>query len=203
VLKFKKYLEERYVNAIGTRDLDVKNQYKKQVWDLLQKSYAGIGGLKGNGFQDMETMVAKIPMWKMAVNNGTVEAVVLYKDKGGRKSVAMGCSGSPYAKKTVADMMKNELKRSYGEKSKAALGTMMKMHPWDVLEPFVQKPDAVAKIAAGDTITPLSKHKGPLPKDAQMTLSKYPQLKDYGYMRDIAGQPTFKVMIGSPGKSIR
>lgn len=202
MLTLKGFIAERFVNAIGDRDLEVKNKYKKQVWDLLQSSYAAIGGIKGNGFQDMDTMVSKIPMWKMAVNNGKVEAVILYKDKGGRKSVAMGSTGSDYARKAVANMLGAELKRSYGEKSKAALGSVMKMYPWDVIEPFLQDPNKVKQIT-GDDVTPVSKFKGPLPKDAQMTLNKYPNLKKYGYMRDIAGSQVFKVMIGTPGKSIR
>lgn len=202
MLTLKGYIAERYVNAIGTRDLNTKKQYQKQVWDLLQRSYKAIGGIKGNGFQNPDAML-KLPMWKMAVNNGKVEAVVLYKDKGGRKSVAMGCSGTPYAKKAVADIMKNELSRSYGEKSKAALGTMMKLYPWDVLEPFVQKPADVKKIAKGDPIVSLKDHRGALPDDAKMTLKKYPQLKDYGYFREIGGNMVFKVMIGTPGKTIK
>jgi hypothetical protein len=148
-------LNERYVNAIGDRDIDLKNQYKKQVWELLQSSYAKNGGLIGNGFQSMETMVQKIPMWKMVINNGTVEAVVLYKDKGGRKSVALGSTGSPYAKKAISNLFPAELQRSYGEKSKSALGALMKIVPWSVLEPYAKTPAQVKKVSK-DSITSTS-----------------------------------------------
>lgn len=201
MLTLKGYIAERFVNAIGTRDLETKKKYQKQVWDLLQYSYKAIGGIKGNGFESPDAIL-NLPMWKMVVNQGKVEAVVIYKDKGGRKSVAIGCTGSDYAKKHVANIMKAELSRSYGEKSKAALGSMMKTVPWDALEPFVQTPDTVAKMNKRDVITPVAKVKD-LPDDAKMTLNKYPHLRKYGYMRDISGTPTFKVMFGSPGKSIR
>jgi hypothetical protein len=197
VQTLKGYISERFVNAVGDKDIAIKNKYKKQVWDVLQKSYAGIGGIKGNGFQNMETMVKKIPMWKIVVNNGTVEAVVLYKDKGGRKSVAMGSTGSAYARKALSNILQAEFSRSYGEKSKAALGKVMKDTPWEVLEPFIQNP-----VGLKDVVT-LKDYKGAIPDDAVMTLKKYPQLKPYGYFRDIGGNLVFKVMIGTPGKSIR
>jgi hypothetical protein len=207
VLTLKKFiseqgLDERYVNAIGDRDIDLKNQYKKQVWDLLQSSYAKNGGLIGNGFQSMEIMVQKIPMWKMVINNGTVEAVVLYKDKGGRKSVAMGSTGSPYAKKAISNLFPAELQRSYGEKSKSALGALMKIVPWSVLEPYAKTPAQVQKVSK-DTITSLKDFKGTLPDDAKATLTKFPVLQPYGYFREIGGKLSFKVMIGTPGKTIK
>ena len=195
-------LDERYVNAIGDRDIDLKNQYKKQVWDLLQSSYAKNGGLMGSGFQSMEIMVQKIPMWKMVINNGTVEAVVLYKDKGGRKSVAMGSTGSPYAKKAISNLFPAELQRSYGEKSKSALGALMKIVPWSVLEPYAKTPAQVKKVSK-DTITSLKDFKGTLPDDAKATLTKFPVLQPYGYFREIGGKLSFKVMIGTPGKTIK
>jgi hypothetical protein len=207
VLTLKKFiseqcLDERYVNAIGDRDIDLKNQYKKQVWDLLQSSYAKNGGLMGGGFQSMEIMVQKIPMWKMVINNGTVEAVVMYKDKGGRKSVAMGSTGSPYAKKAISNLFPAELQRSYGEKSKSALGALMKIVPWSVLEPYAKTPAQVQKVSK-DTITSLKDFKGTLPDDAKATLTKFPVLQPYGYFREIGGKLSFKVMIGTPGKTIK
>ena len=195
-------LDERYVNAIGDRDIDLKNQYKKQVWDLLQSSYAKNGGLIGSGFQSMEIMVQKIPMWKMVINNGTVEAVVLYKDKGGRKSVAMGSTGSPYAKKAISNLFPAELQRSYGEKSKSALGALMKIVPWSVLEPYAKTPAQVKKVSK-HSITSLKDFKGTLPDDAKATLTKFPVLQPYGYFREIGGKLSFKVMIGTPGKTIK
>lgn len=194
-------ITEAYVNLLP-QDTEKKRKYAQQVWDVLQKSYAAIGGIKGNGFANPEDML-KIPMWKLGVRDGKVRAVVMYKDKGGRKSVAVGTDGSEEGAWFINDMFKNELSRSYGEKSKAALGKMMKMFPFDVLEEFLVSPDRVAEMTPDDQIIPIADvAKDDWPTDAKMTISKYPQLVDYGYLRDIGGNMVFKVMLGSPGKNI-
>ena len=205
--KFKSFINERFINAVGDRDVELKTQYGKQVFDLLQKSYASIGGLKSSGFENVDAMIKNIPMWKMIINKGTVEAVILYKDKGGRKSVAMGSTGSDYAKKHLKGVLAKDITRSYGEKSKSALGALMKTVPWKVLEPYVQRADAVAKLAAPDSVMTIKDYQKnvsrDLPSDAVKTLEKYPELKPYGYFRELGDTYIFKVMIGSPGKTIR
>lgn len=197
-------INEKYINAIGTseKSLAIKQQYLTQVWDLLQKSYAAIGGIKGNGFQTPEDMLT-LPMWKMGVRGGKVHAVIIYKDKGGRKSVAIGTDGSVEGAWFVSDIFKNEMARSYGEKSKAALGSVMKQLPFDVLKNFIIPPDRVAEMFPNDGVVAVSEVKPEdWPTDAKMTLTKFPALIDFGYLRDLNGTMTFKVMIGSPGKSI-
>jgi len=146
-------ITERYVNLLPD-DVDKKRKYMQQVWDVLQKSYAPIGGIKGGVFESPEDML-KIPMWKLGVRDGRVRAVVMYKDKGGRKSVAVGTDGSDEGKWFIDDIYKNELERSYGEKSKAALGKMMKTFPWEVLEPYVVSPDRVAEMNPQDYVIPI------------------------------------------------
>jgi hypothetical protein len=200
---FREYIEERYVNAIGDRDVDKKEKYKQQVWDILQTSYAPIGGIKGDGFKSPDDMVQNIPFWKMVVKDGVVHVVVMYKDKGGRKSVAVGTNGSHYAKKELQNIFRKDIERAYGEKSKSALGAMLKTIPWEVLQHFMKTPKEVQKILKDDEIIPLKKYKGKLPPDAEQTLARYPHLKDYAYFRKISGDELiFKVMIGTPGKTI-
>jgi hypothetical protein len=198
-------IQETYINAVGNDDknLAIKNKYKDQVWDILQKSYASIGGIRGSGFSSPEEMVDQIPMWKIGVRGNTVHTAILYKDGSGRKSVAMGSDGSIEAQWFVDDIVKYEMRRSYGEKSKAALGKVMKTIPWDILQNYVISPDRVEEMLPDDYVIPIfSVADEDLPTDAVVTLSRYPHLKDYGYIRDIGGIMTFKVMIGSPGKSI-
>lgn len=195
-------ITERYANLF-IRDREQRERYKDQVWAILQKSYAAIGGIKGKGFSSPDDMM-NLPMWKLGVRDGQVNAVIMYKDKSGRKSVAMGTDGSEAGQWFITDMLKNELSRSYGEKSKAALGKVMKMMPFDVIEKFLVSPDRVAEMQPNDSVLPIkSVRKEDWPSDARMTLDKYPQLIDYGYLRDIGGEMVFKVMLGSPGKSIQ
>ena len=195
-------ITESYVNLF-VDDAEKRRKYVDQVWNILQKSYAAIGGIKGVGFESPEAML-QLPMWKLGIRDGRVRAVVIYKDRGGRKSVAVGTDGSDEGKWFVTDIYKNELERSYGEKSKAALGKMMKMFPFDVIEPFLVSPDRVAQMSPDDRIIPIKQvRRNDWPADAVMTLDKYPQLVDYGYLRDLGGNMVFKVMLGSPGKSIK
>lgn len=89
-MKFVEFLQgelnERFINALPNDD-DIKQKFADQVWDVLQYSYRELGGLKGSGFNSKEDMIKNIPFWKMVTKNGVVHAVVMYKDRGGRKSV--------------------------------------------------------------------------------------------------------------------
>jgi hypothetical protein len=204
---FKQYtaLAEHFVNAIGTDDknLVIKRKYADQVWEILQSSYRDIDGIKGSGFRDKEDMIQNIPMWKIITNDGKVHAVAMYKDKGGRKFIAVGSDGSDYAKKHLTSVIQNELSRSYGEKSKAALGFMMKTVPWPVLEPFLIPASEISK-KLGDAVTIVSNMKfGDLPTDGKQTLTKFPKLIKYAYLREIGGTMSFKIAMGTIGKTIK
>lgn len=196
-------LEERFVNALP-KDEELKDKYKNEVWNILQKSYKAIGGIKGSGFGSPDDM-KKLPMWKMARKNGKIVAVVIYKDKNGRKVVASGTDGSMKGKKAIINMMSAGIRRSYGEKSKASLGLAMKLYPWDVLEPFLKTPEQASKILGDKVISASSVPFKDLPADGQQTLKKYPQLLKYAYMRELGatGNMAFKVMMGTPNLTIR
>lgn len=205
-MKINQIISEGFVNAVGFDDKaqSIKEKYKDVVWAMLQRSYAAIGGIKGTGFGSPDEMVAKIPFWKIATQDGKPVAVIMYKDKGGRKSVATGTDGSPAATKYIDDIFRNEITRAYGEKSKAALGKMLKLIPWDILEKYVVDPDRVAAMQPQARVIPLADvRKEDWPPDAALTISKHPYLLHYGYLRDLGGQLTFKIMLGSPGKPIK
>lgn len=195
-------ITESFVNLIGFNDeiLHKKKKYAEDVYNLLQSSYASIGGMKGNGFTSPEDMVKSIPFWKIATYDGIPKAVIMYKDKNGRKAVAVGSDGSEIAAKFVNDIYSNEISRAYGEKSKSSLGKLMKTIPWPVLEPFMYSPENAGNVIGKD-VTSVN-DVDDLPDDAVFTLQKYPQLQQYGYLRNINGTPTFKIMVGSHGKSI-
>lgn len=199
-------INERYINAVGFTDQaqSIKMKYRDAVWDILQKSYASIGGIKGAGFESPDDMVKSIPMWKIATRGGQVRAVIMYKDKSGRKSVAVGTDGSSEGAAFIDGMFRNEISRSYGEKSKAALGKMLKLIPWPVLKNYIVSPERVAEMMPEDRIIPLvGVDPKEWPADAAMTLERFPHLKPYGYLRDIGGDLVFKVMLGTPGQHIR
>ena len=93
-------LQEGFTNLLPHHG-ELKRKHVDAVWDMLQHSYAKIGGIHGSGFSSKEDMIAKIPMWKIGKTGGRVNSVVLYKDKEGRKSVAAGTDGSVTPSGTV------------------------------------------------------------------------------------------------------
>jgi hypothetical protein len=198
---YENILNEGFTNAVGN-DIKTKELWVDEVWDMLQKTYKKIGGIKGSGFSSKEDMIKNIPMWKMATNNGKLVAVVMYKDKGGRKAIAGATDGSRDGLKKYKEVVSEDIKRAFGEKSKAALSTTMKIIPWETLQNFTLTPDAASK-AMKKKVTPIKDYKGELPSDAKLTLNRYPQLKDYGYIREIGGVDTFKVAFGTPGLEIK
>lgn len=198
---YKNTLTEGFTNALP-HDITTKERWVDDVWNMLQTTYKSIGGIKGSGFSSKEDMIKNIPMWKMSTLKGKLVAVVMYKDKGGRKAVAAGTDGSRAGILKYKEMVKSEFERSFGEKSKAALNATMKMIPWERLENFTLTPAAAAK-ALGKKVTAIKDYKGEIPEDGKLSLEKYPQLKEYAYIRQIAGTDTFKVAFGTPGLEIK
>lgn len=201
--KFREYIFEGFENYLGS-DRESKIKYKEQVWSVLQYSYADIGGIKGSGFESSDSMVDSIPFWKVYIKSGRVHAVALYKDKNGRKLVAIGALNTPEAKKGITEIVKNEIFRSFGETSGKALGFQLKTIPWTVLSAFLIKPDEVQRLLPRDEIIPLKD----IPEkdwddDAKFAVKKNRALIDYGYMREIGGELHFKIMSGTSGKTIR
>ena len=107
-------LLETYLNIFSSVE---KKKYVDDVWDILQKSYQSIGGIKGNGFENKETFISKLPFWKLLRKDGTIVAAIIYRDKEGRKIVAVATDGSKEGKAGLIKMFKEELelKRSYFE----------------------------------------------------------------------------------------
>jgi len=92
-------------------DEEKKAHYAEKIHAMLVASYAGSGGLKGGGTQTPEQLIHEIPMWKIFRRGTDIKAVVLYKDKGGRKIVAGGTDGTPAGIKGLAQMMKDDALR--------------------------------------------------------------------------------------------
>jgi hypothetical protein len=98
-MKLSKILEnillERYVNLISKED---KLKYVDEVWELMQKAYASIGGFKSA--VNKEDLVNDSFLWKLVRKNNRIVAAVLYKDRLGRKSFAGAAEQGPDGKAT-------------------------------------------------------------------------------------------------------
>jgi hypothetical protein len=185
-------LNERFINAL---DIETKKLYADEVWDILQKSYASIGGIKGSGFDSKEDMIQNIPFWKLVKKDGKIVAVSLYKDKNGRKRVASGTDGTEIGKKAFADISREDLQqeRAYAEVSGRSLSFVKKKFSGD-LKKYLVKPEDAEKILGDKLIYPVT-----LPNPE---LELHPEFKDYFYQRDINGHFHTKLMIGTSGKKI-
>lgn len=202
MISFRDYLSENYKNFIGTPSIPQREKWADQAWEVLQKSYAPIGGIKGSGFENKEAMIKDIPFWKLYVKNDKVVAAAFYKDKGGRKSVAIATDGSDLGRKIVGEIFKASLGVSYGEKSGPALATMMKNVPWDELKNFMMTPEQVKKIT-GENAIPVTKYGVEnLDTKDRFTHDKFPQLKPYFYVRELGGGMHLKVSMGTPNLPI-
>jgi hypothetical protein len=170
---FKTFLTERYVNAFHA---DEKRKYMQQVWDILVDSYAYIGGLKGHEFKSPETML-QVPFWKLAVKDGKVLVVGMYKDHNGRKSIAFGTNGSSEGKILAKKMIEEDFSRSYIEIS-GAIEAFVEKHMPELFKQYRVPASEVAAIINKE-ITPVDK---------------------YHYKRKIGGVECTKILVGTPGK---
>jgi len=193
VNSFKLYIAERYVNLIGQDES--KQKYAKEVYELIQKSYAPIGGNKGAGFESPERMIEKIPFWKLVRKGNKIVAGALYKDKGGRKRVAVFSDGTDQGKIEVGKIYKEEFSRAYFEVSDSALGFMVKLLGVDFIKKYSKSHDEVKKLIGDDIVTDV-------PAD-DPHLTRLPQLKKYFYRRKLGSAVKTKILLGTTGKTIQ
>jgi hypothetical protein len=103
-MKIRELLTEKIINLTSTED---KLKWVDQVWDILQKSYAPIGG-----FYTAETpqeLIDRFFRWKLVVRDGNVTAVKIEKDQSGRKTTGLGTDGSIQGKNDIRMLMKSDV----------------------------------------------------------------------------------------------
>lgn len=194
--KLKDFLAERFVNLFDNENDRLKREtYAEVIFDMINKAYESQGGIKGNGFKSHEDMIKNIPFWKIGIRDTKVVCVALYKDKNGRKRVAIASNGTPEGKKTLADIIINDLKqaRSYMEISGKSLIFLKKQI--DITKYIIPYDKAIEILKDnGDNA------KKPLSTDPEV--KAHPELKDYFYTRKINNELHTKIMLGTIGKNI-
>lgn len=194
--EFAKTINESFVNILPDEH-EKRTKHIPELFSMVHKSYAKIGGIKGEGFASHEDMHKNIPMIKFNRQGSKINAAAFYKDSGGRKRVAIATNGTPEGKTALGKIMKNDLtqNRSYGETSGQSLAFLHKhMHPEDIKE-FAIHPDVVKKAKPNEEYRDV-------PKDDEH-LTKYPHLKDHFYQRKIGGEYMTKIALGSMGNEIK
>ncbi len=188
-----KSLIESVHNFIG--DDEEKHKHKHEVYHLIQNAYAKIGGIHGNGFESPDHMVKHIAMWKIHRHKGKVVAAVMYKNKNGRKSVAVASDGSTHGKHALGRIMHGDIhhKRAWSEKSGAALSFVKKQFHGDIKSHAIPYDHAVH--LHDDQI------RRPAHDDPEII--RHPELKDHFYQRKIANEWHTKIALGHPHKHIK
>lgn len=200
---FKEFLAEGFINVIATRDDEARVKYAAAVFDLLQKTYASIGGIKGSGFASKEDMIANIPFWKLYFQGDRLIVAVLYKDKSGRKGVALGTDGSAKAKSILAQILKETAKVSFGEYSKGVLVFIFKNINIEFLRPYIVPAVKVSELLDTKIIIPTQEYVNDnLEPSDQALYNRYKDWREYFYVREIGGKLFLKMMIGTPYKHI-
>jgi len=181
-------ITERYFNAFKTED---KQKYAQEIWDMIQRSYKAVDGIHGKGFNSVEDMVNSNYMFKVGMSNGKPVMVSIYKDKGGRKKVAMGTDGSEEGLRLARNSLKAEFTtgRAFGEISGPVFGSVKKMIPPEVLKTFLIPATKVADL--------LGKRVEPGRGEDMRSGPNDPYLPYY-YQREIGGHMHTKVAYGEP-----
>lgn len=190
-------LNENYKNFILNKDM--KEKYKNEVWDLIQDSYSAIGGIKGSGFSSPDDMIANIPFWKVYTKNNKVLMVVLYKEKSGRKLVALEIDGSPLSKAMLTKVIIQSPKNSFMELQSNLLSFAYKNIGHDIFTKFVISKEEIQKLL-NKPVEDVDIDK--LDRNDIKTYQKFPQLYEYFYMRNINGEKKLKIALGTPNKNI-
>lgn len=173
-------LTERILNITSRED---KEKYGEQVYQILQKSYAKIGGLKGSGFASVQDMINNVPFWKIVKKNGKIIAAHMYKDKEGRKMVACGSDLEKDSRAITKRFLLDDIlrERAYMEVSSYAL-------------------DAIRGLLTGDEI---KKYAIPAKKVKEIFPDKEVEIiGEYEYKRKIGGDDEVKMMFGTLHKPI-
>ena len=184
-------LVERFVNLLG--DDPEKDKYVDVVWDMITKSYARIGGIQGKGFSTKEDLINNIPFWKLVRKDGDIVAGAFYRDKAGRKRVAVATNGTDTGKVALASIMANDFDRAYFEVSDPSLGFMVKQVGLDFVQGYARSVEQAQQIS-GDEL------QAPPANDPHVV--KYPSLANNFYQRDIGGHMHTKIMLGTTGNKI-
>lgn len=168
-------LFENFCNSINEAFLNLwtisdREKYKQQVFAMIEDAYKYIGGYAG----DLEELVANSLLWKCVIRNQKTVSVVIYKDKLGRKLVALASDGSDEGKKGLVKILQEDitLQRSWSELS-GKLETLSKKLGMRMI------PSKFAPILTGKKILSYSED-------------------GYHYTRVIGGEEHEKVLFGHP-----
>lgn len=182
MLSFNQFITEKVINIFKPEHEKFREQYRNDIHDIIQKSYAratkdGYLGL-GSGTPEESAQIHKDISnlnIKAVKRDGKITAVNMYKDQFGRKSVATGHDGTVQGKKDWKQLASEDIHQTdryvWGEVSGGSEAAKKKLGAKEI--PFEKMGGLIGKSMqrVGDTNR---------------------------YVRDIGGEPHEKVGIGNP-----
>lgn len=116
-----------FEHVVNLHTSEEKEKYIDEVWDMLQKAYAGIGGFKSA--TSKEDLIQNSSIWKLVRRNKKLVSVGIYRDLHGRKSIAIATDGTIQGKKDLMKVRDDDIKlqRSWCECSGAVESLMKKI----------------------------------------------------------------------------
>ena len=189
---FKQFLRESFKNYFTA---DEKKPWAEEAFRQLEKSYERIGGLKGAEFQSPKDFLKSNLFWKLNVINGKLVAAAYYKDKAGRKRVAISSDGSKRGKEIVAEIMVMDLLlgRSWAEQSSNSLAFLVKEAGIEFVKQYILTPEEIEKMTGDEVRKP--------PSDDE-EVKRSPELAEFFFQRKIGGEWKTKLALGTSGKKI-
>ena len=171
---------------VPTRELGKNNDITQNIYDLITKTYASVGGYPD--FSSPKDLPSDFTKW-LAVDvddDPDVDATTFSKKgPGGEKLGGIAFDGSAAAKKVmlnkVAKMLKT--KGNYGEMSDAPSHIMITKYS----VPVVTDEDKVRQLLVGKKLEWVGEHPG----------KKYPG-SDGWYYRNLIGKRKLKILLGRP-----
>lgn len=129
-------LNERYVNLLTPTD---KEKYVDVVWDMMQQAYKPIGGFKSATSKD--DLIQDTNLWKLVKRGDKIVSAAIYKDKNGRKSIAIATDGTLQGKSDLVKMKSDDIRlhRSWCESSGKAESFLKRLGAKPVSNKFAAK----------------------------------------------------------------
>lgn len=101
-------LNEKFVNVLTGNDRET-SKYKDKVYEILYNSYKDIGGVAG--LENPDDLISDSDFWKFEIKNNEILSVFVYTFKrGGRKVQYIGTNGTPDSKKSMYNIVKDDLR---------------------------------------------------------------------------------------------
>jgi hypothetical protein len=190
LITFKHFLSEGYKNLFASQE---KEKYAKEAFEQLTAAYSKVGGLIGKGFKNQQDFIDNIPFWKLKLSaSGKIIAAAYYRDKGGRKRVAVSTDGSVAGRTALADILVSDLTqgRSFAEQSGPSLGFLVKMVGYDVIKKYAIPFEKFVELSGSKSIIRAS--------ETDPEIMKHHELKTFFFQRKIGDSWHTKIAIGTP-----